>query len=79
MASSDKLFLLCRRNSVYGVSFWVSQKLVEVTFSNVGGIVMGTWALNSIYRTFGAHIGSYAIIRKTPAITVPDMLKLGKW
>lgn len=67
-----------RRNSSYGVGFWTAERLVERTYNNVGAIVMGTWACNTLYGMFGADIGSLTVIRKTPAITVPDMLKLDK-
>jgi len=43
---------------------------------NVSGMVMGTWALNTVYRSFGASIGSYTSFRKVPAVNVPDMPKM---
>lgn len=60
------------------MAFWASQRLVELTYLNVSSVFMGTWALNSIYRIFGASIGGYTSFRKVPAINVPDMIKMGK-
>lgn len=51
---------------------------MELTYLNVSSVFMGTWALNGIYRIFGASIGGYTSFRKVPAITVPDMIKMGK-
>ena len=69
---------MCRRLSLYGVLFLANQRLVETTIILYGNVVTGTWALNAIYRLFGAKVGSHSIIRnKTPAILVPDVLTLG--
>lgn len=63
---------------MYGGLLWASELLVETTVVNYGNILVGTWALNALYRAFGASIGSLSVIRnKTPAITIPDMLTLG--
>lgn len=51
---------------------------MELTYANVSTVFMGTWALNAIYRIFGASIGSYTSFRKVPAVNVPDMIKMGK-
>ena len=68
-----------RRTTVYGVQLWAAQRLIENSVVIYGNIVTGTWALNAMYRVYGASIGSYCVIRnKTPAITVPDMLSFGK-
>ena len=66
-----------RRLSQYGVNFWAAQRLVDQTMASFGGSLVGTWALNAIYRTFGARVGSNAILRKIPAVSVPDLLNLG--
>ena len=68
----------CRRNTSYGVAFWASQRLMELTYLNVSTVFMGTWALNGIYRLFGASIGGYTSFRKVACVNVPDMLKEGK-
>ena len=73
-----KVFCACRRFTSYGVAFWASQRLVELTYANISTVFMGTWALNAIYRILGASVGSYTSFRKVAAVNVPDMLKMGK-
>ena len=71
------LALSCRRTSKYGVAFWASQRLMDNCYNNVGVFVVGTWAMNSMYRYMGATIGPLVVIRnKTPSINVPDMLTM---
>lgn len=56
----------------------MNQRLVESTVHTYGNAVTGTWAINKLYRTFGASIGDLCVIRnKTPAVSFPDMLNLG--
>ncbi|KAK9812147.1 hypothetical protein WJX73_000290 [Symbiochloris irregularis] len=68
-----------RRNTVLGVAMWMSQRLVENTVQTYGNAVTGTWAVNVLYRAFGASVGDFCVIRnKTPAVSFPDMLNLGR-
>lgn len=66
-----------RRLSQYGMYFWACQRLVDQVYATFGSALVGTWGLNAIYRTFGARVGSNVILRKNPAVSVPDMLTLG--
>ena len=67
-----------KRASLYGLRYWAAQRVVESTYATYGNILVGTWALNAMYRAFGARIGSMTIVRnKTSGITVPDMLTIG--
>lgn len=66
-----------RQHSVYGLLHWSCRRLVEGTLTRYGDIIAGTWGMNTLYRAFGARIGSLCAIRnKAPGMNIPDMLQL---
>ena len=71
--------LICRRHSVYGVLFWITQRLVEASFRKAGILTIGTWGANAFYRLFGASVGQLATFRFGNCILTPDMLTVGDW
>ena len=71
--------MYCRRNSAWGVRFWLSQRLVECAYSHLGSLLVGTWAMSAFYRLFGAHVGKWTTFRFGNAILCPDQLQIGDW
>lgn len=50
---------------------------MESVHASVGSMLTGTWASLAIYKPFGASAGRFTVVRKGPAVTVPDMLTCG--
>ncbi len=67
----------CRRHSLYGVRFWLSQRLIEGTFRRVVAYLQGTWFMTLYLRCMGAKIGSWVTFRYCNVQTAPDMLIIG--
>lgn len=70
---------MCRRESYYGLRFWLAQRLLEAAHSTLGSVMTGTWGLNAFYRLFGASVGKWTTFRYGNIISVPDMLTAGDW
>ena len=73
----EKMCSWCRRHSLYGVRFWLSQRLIEGTFRRVVAYLQGTWFMTLYLRCMGAKIGSWVTFRYCNVQTAPDMLIIG--
>lgn len=69
--------LLCRRNSLFGLRFWLSQRAIEGAFKRFVAYLQGTWFINVYMRLLGGKIGSWVTFRMCNVQTAPDMLQIG--
>ena len=73
----EVLLLACRRHSLYGVRFWLSQRAIEGAFRRFVAYLQGTWFMTLYLRCLGAKIGSWVTFRYCNVQTAPDMLLIG--
>ena len=73
----EALLLACRRHSLYGVRFWLSQRAIEGAFRRFVAYLQGTWFMTLYLRCLGAKIGSWVTFRYCNVQLAPDMLLIG--
>lgn len=79
MAALLMTFDGCSRQSLAGFQCWISQRFVESAYCHLGSMLLGTWAMSSFYRAFGARVGKSVTFRVGNVVSLPEQLQVGDW